>query len=163
MKSLDISFVLEHSPYSVWQDGEVYNFITDYGILYSVTFEREYSIRVPAYWFNLTNLSGKNSPNDRNVQATIICLIEAFFKANTDVLLYMCDTADNQQAIRARLFMRWFNSYEAKDHYIIRSVVVKTENKEDYVALIIPRVHPYAELISELFDAEVMMYQQNKP
>lgn len=163
MNQLNLSRVNAHSPYKLEVEGDSYLFYTDYDILYSVTFDKEEGINYPAYWFNLTNLSGMNSPRDRKIQYTVICIIEEFFRSNEDVLLYMCDTADNQQSMRARLFMRWFESYESKERYITRSAVVVTENQPDYIVLIVERSHPHAELITELFDAEIAAFRQYKP
>ena len=56
----------------------------------------------------------------------------------------MCDSANNQQAMRARLFMRWFERYDAKKDYIIRSTTMQTEDQEDFITMIVPRRHPSA-------------------
>jgi len=74
----------------------------------------------------------------------------------------MCDTADEQQAMRARLFLRWFNGYEQQKKYVIRTVVLKDEGIESYIALIIQRSHPQFEEIINLFDTEIAMFQENK-
>ena len=160
---LDLTFINSRSPYTVWKGEGFYSFYSEYGILYSVEFEKDYFGGNPVYWFNLTNRSSKASPNDRNVQATIVCIIEEFFRSNTDVILYMCDTADNQQAMRARLFSRWFNTYEAKQSYIMKTAIVETEGQQDFVVLIVSPRHPHAKLIAELFDAEVSALKAHKP
>ena len=74
----------------------------------------------------------------------------------------MCDTADEQQAMRARLFLRWFNGYEQQKKYAIRTAVLKDEGVESYIALIIQRSHPQFEEITSLFDTEIAMFQENK-
>ena len=73
----------------------------------------------------------------------------------------MCDTADEQQAMRARLFLRWFNGYEQQKKYAIRTAVLKDEGIR-YIALIIQRSHPQFEEITNLFDTEIAMFQENK-
>ena len=159
---LDLSIVNRHSPYTVFQEEHAYYFWTAYDILYMVTFEEDAFGGNDVFWFNLANLSRKNSPGDRKVQDTIVCVIEEFFRMNRDVLLYLCDTANDQQAMRARLFSRWFNSYEAKQKYILRSDIVEAEGQTDYVALIVSRENPYAEQIVQLFEAEIKIFKENK-
>ena len=42
---------------------------------------------------------------------SVVRIIIEFFRANPDILLYMCDNANNQQAQRNRLFLRWFMGF----------------------------------------------------
>ena len=152
------------SPYSVWIDTRGLNFKTDYEIYYTVEFDMEDSaFGVTAYWFNLTNNTLQNSPNDEKVQKTIVCIIEEFFRTNPDILLYMCDTADNQQAVRARLFLHWFNKYGKSEDYVIKTAVVHSSEETNYVALILQRCHPSFFEIMQLFEQEIEIFQNNKP
>jgi hypothetical protein len=152
------------APYVVWESSGEYLFKTDFGINYSVGFDLEPAgLGVKAYWFNLTNRDLKNSPNDSKLRATVVCIIEEFFKSNPDILLYLCDTAENQQAMRARLFFRWFETYGEKQQFIIRTALVESDEESNYVALIVQRNHPQLETILQLFDSEIGMFQSNKP
>jgi hypothetical protein len=36
-------------------------------------------------------------------------------------MLYLCETGDKKEGLRNRLFIRWFNTYEHRDFYIIRT------------------------------------------
>lgn len=74
----------------------------------------------------------------------------------------MCDTADSQQAVRARLFMRWFNAYEKNKQYVIRTALVIDEGEANYISLIIQRTHPQFKAIVERFDQEIGMFQDGK-
>ena len=93
---------------------------------------------------------------------TIWAIIEEFFRVNPDVLLYLCDTADDQQVMRARLFQRWFNLYEGKDRFIIRQVEIPDENVINYVAMIIKRNYPQANEIANEFEQQAELFK-NKP
>ena len=107
MKALDIVRLQLSSPYTIVQEGDEYLFRTDRDILYAVSFQIYDAIPgLTAYWFDLSNRSHRSSPNDAKVRETVIAIIEEFFYQNPDILLYMCDTADEQQAMRARLFLR---------------------------------------------------------
>lgn len=87
MQTLDISQINILAPYPVWYEGEEILFKTDYNILYSVAFELDDMLGLTAYWFRITNRSGKKSPNDKKIQQTVIIVIEEFFRKNPDILL----------------------------------------------------------------------------
>lgn len=162
MQTLDISQINILAPYPVWYEGEEILFKTDYNILYSVAFELDDMLGLTAYWFRITNRSGKKSPNDKKIQQTVIIVIEEFFRKNPDILLYMCDTPNEQQAQRDRLFLRWFNAYEQKKKYVIKTAVVYDEGIPNYVSLIVPIEHPLLEDIQATFESEIIMFQNNK-
>ena len=155
------------APYNVLEEsGRIY-FTTDYGITYIVSFDEEANPFYTAYWFNLTNPEHATSPGDKKIAQTVICIIEEFFRQNPDILLYMCSTDDNQQAQRARLFLRWFNGAEQQKHYVIRATEVKGVDDEgkprtEYVAFIVQRSNPHLEEIIRLFDKEITMFNDMK-
>ena len=159
--ALNLSRLNMRSPYSVWQDGEDLLFKTKHNIIYAVIFDPEDSTE-KAYWFNLYNRSGKNSPNDRRLKDTVICIIEEFFRVNPGILLYMCDTSDNRQAMRARLFLRWFKSSELQSQFVIRVATIIDEDVANYLAMIVQRSNPHLEEILDFFDTEIEMFKSNK-
>ena len=164
MNRLDIEAINSRSPYDVYSDNDQYVFVTDAGIEYHVDFELDSNPYYTAYWFNLANPEQTKSHGDKKIPQTVICIIEEFFRANPDIMLYLCSTANNQQAQRARLFLRWFNGYEQRQHYYIKAVEVKGEdNTKDYVALIVQRTHPQFDEIVARFDSEIAMFNEFKP
>ena len=164
MNILDVNIINQLAPYGVRLEEGQYRFHTDYDIAYIVDFEREDLFdEVPAYWFGIVNRSHLPSPNDPKVRATIICIIEEFFHKNPDILLYMCDSADDQQAMRNRLFIRWFNGYDQQKLYAIETAMILDENIETYVAIIIQRSNPHLDSILEQFHKQIEMFQENKP
>lgn len=164
MNSLDINHISILAPYKVLKDDGEYLFETDHGILYAVEFKEEPMFgSLTAYWFNLVNRSQKASPNDVKIRATVTCIIEEFFRANPDILLYLCDNANDQQAMRSRLFLRWFNGYAQQANYYIRTEMVMDEGEENYVALIVQRSHPQLQMVIETFDEIINQFKANKP
>ena len=154
MNRLDLEAINSRSPYDVHSVGDQYVFVTD-------TDSNPY---YTAYWFNLANPEQQKSPGDKKIPQTVICIIEEFFRQNPDIMLYMCSTANNQQAQRARLFLRWFNGYEQRQRYYIKAVEVKGDDKrKDYVALIIQRTNPQLDEIIARFDSEIAMFNDFKP
>ena len=164
MNRLDIEAINSRSPYDVHSDNDQYVFVTDAGIEYHVDFELDSNPYYIAYWFNLANPEQTKSHGDKKIPQTIICIIEEFFRANPDIMLYMCSTANNKQAQRARLFLRWFYGYEQRQRYYIKAVEVKVDdNRKEYVALIVQRTHPQFEEIVARFDSEIAMFNEFKP
>lgn len=164
MVNLDVKRINELSPYKIEVYGEEMIFETAFDIQYAVSFDPEEMFEgIVAYWFNLSNRSGKPSPNDTNIKLTVICILEEFFRSNPDILLYMCDSANDQQAMRSRLFLRWFNAYGAQKEYYTRSEVVMDEGEENYIAIIVKRSHPQLQTIIDLFDEQITIFRSNKP
>jgi len=152
---LDISLLNQKSPYYVVQDadGDLL-FETDYGVKYGISFElNEEMMNYPAYEFGILNKNGQPSPNDRKLRDTILAIIEEFFRANGGVLLYICATGDGMQKYRFHLFLRWFNTYEHRDLYEIRTVEdVMDDKTPNYGSIIVEKTHPDLELILARFD-----------
>ena len=115
-----------------------------------------------AYQFTINNQSHKPSPLDQKLRETIFLLIEAFFAANPDILLYICETGDGRQAFRSRLFVRWFNVYSGRDAYVMQTAEVQDEKTKNFAALIVQKSNPRLEEILEEFN-ETINILTNKP
>ena len=165
MKHLDVNYINIFSEYKVWAEDDDYFFVTDYDIKYLVSFDKEDTPRYNAYWFNLSNMNHQASPRDTKVAQTVICVIEEFFRQNPDILLYICSTDKGQQAQRARLFLSWFNRADQQKRFIIKTAEMKGEEPKtkEYVAIIIPRIHPKADEALAWFDEETTMFNAMKP
>lgn len=164
MIPLDSYRLYQDCPYPVTKKGEEYTFKTDYGIVYAVAFKEEFSFApIPAYWFDLINRSHKASPNDPKVRETVIRIIMEFFRTNPDIMLYMCDNANDQQAQRNRLFLRWLDGEEQSKRFYLKTALIRDEGIENFIAIIVPRQHLYLNAIIERFDAEIAMFQTEKP
>ena len=98
----------------------------------------------------------------KKVKGTIISIIEEFFRNNADILLYICETGDNKQSMRNRLFARWFNEYRFQQEYVLRTAMVKDGKVENFAAIIVQRNHPELKSILQTFD-ETIAYFTSKP
>ena len=85
------------------------------------------------------------------------------FETDNDILLYMCDSANNQQAQRSRLFLYWFNAYGRQAEYYTCTEMVKDGDEENYIALIVKRDHPQLQMIIDVFNKQIAMFRANKP
>ena len=163
MNQLDLDHLFYTCPYPVKYDGDEYTFRTDHDIVYAVDFKEEDSFSpIPAYWFDLSNRSHRPSPNDPKVRETVIRIIIEFFRQNPDIMLYMCDNANDQQAQRNRLFLRWFKGAEQSKLFFIKTAVVVDEDMENFIAIVVPRQHPYLNDIIARFDSEIEMFNTMK-
>ena len=163
MNLLDLDLLFYTCPYPVKYDGDEYTFRTDHDIVYAVDFKEEQSFApIPAYWFDLSNRSQRPSPNDPKVRETVIRIIIEFFRQNPDIMLYMCDNANDQQAQRNRLFLSWFKGARQSKLFYIKTAVVVDEGMENFIAIVVPREHPYLEDIIARFDAEIEMFSTMK-
>ena len=164
MNQLDLERINEYAPYKIEIESGQYIFETDHNILYGVSFDEDPTpIALKAYWFNLTNHSLKASPRDPKIRTTVILIIEEFFRSNPDILLYMCDSADNQQAQRSRLFLHWFDTYGQQKDYYTCTEMVKDGEEDNYIAMIVKRTHPQLQVVIDLFNKQIAMFRANKP
>lgn len=164
MNVLDLNFVNRFASYKVWtEDGKDYLIETNRGNIFVVGFMDDYSIwPTGAYQFTINNQSHLPSPNDRKLRETILLLIEAFFAANPDILLYICETGDGKQTFRSRLFVRWFNTYNRRDDYVMQTAEVEEEGTKNFAALIVQKSNPRLREIIAEFD-ETISILANKP
>lgn len=107
-------------------------------------------------------MSHKKSPGDSKVAITIKTIINGFFQSNPNVLLYICDTANEQQAERNRLFLRWFNAYNREKEFTIKTEIVRDEGVDNYVSVIVQMHNPRLKAIIQEFDEQVALLRGNK-
>lgn len=141
-----------------------YEFITDFGVRYSIGFMHDDSVITSgAYQFIISNVNHQASPNDDKVRKTIMCMIDEFFRQNEDVLLYICETGDGKQAMRNRLFQYWFSQYEKKEDFtFLSSSVTEEDGVVNYATIIIKSNSPrLTEVVTEF--TETMRLFQEKP
>jgi hypothetical protein len=115
-----------------------------------------------AYEFGILNENKKNSPNDSKVKETVQSIIEEFFLTNPDILLYQCETGDSRQAMRARLFTRWFNEFDKRDRFCVKVSILRDEEVDNYIAIIVQKSNPKLTDILRDFD-EFIGFFDTKP
>ncbi len=164
MNPLDLAYINRLAPYKVWtENGCDYLVETSHDLLFKIGFMDDYSIwQSGAYQFYINNESHRPSPNDEKLKATVFRIIEAFFTANPDILLYICETGDGRQAFRSRLFIRWFNNYACRDAYVMQTAEVQEGKTKNFAALIVQKSNPRLEEILAEFN-ETISILTNKP
>ena len=163
MQTFNLTRLNFHSPYKVWAEDNEYKFITDYEVSYRIIFSPNNDIwKEGAYEFGIFNENQKISPNDPKVKGTVEAIIEEFFLTNPNILLYQCETGDNRQAMRARLFAKWFNEYENKSRFFIKVSVLHDDDIDNYIALIVQKSNPELNNILQTFN-DFISYFSHKP
>ena len=81
---------------------------------------------------------------------------------NPNILLYVCDSANDQQAMRSRLFLRWFNNYSGNESFIRKTAVINEGGEDNYVAMIVQRNNSQIDEILKYYEDEIAMFT-NKP
>lgn len=153
-KMLSSKHINETAPYRVEptdKDG-FYQFFTDGGVHYSIGFmEDDVLLTREAYQLIIANLNNHKSPRDRKVRDTIVAIVDEFFRNNNATLLYLCETGDNKQSMRSRLFEYWFSTYNRKALFtMMSSSIVDAEGVVNFVTIILRNDNPYlSETIAE--------------
>lgn len=129
-----IPYPLAYSPEA--KDG--YFFITDQKVQYTL-----YLIKVDlfssddTYEFAIHLDSGKPLSRDPKIREEILGIAEHYFKHNKNSVLYFCDTSDNRQAKRDRLFQRWLELAARKSDILsMRGVITEDDGVDNYVTLV---------------------------
>lgn len=142
MVSLDLGKFNALSPYrvAVWPGRQTYRFRTDYGVVCDVHFIEEDLLRsCTAYQIAVANANNKKSPRDPKLRDTILAIIDEFFEENIAALLYICETDDDKQLYRSRLFNYWFNTHPRHALFSIMMMSIPDEEGVDNCAAIIVR------------------------
>jgi len=143
MNALDLSAINVSAPYSVWNVNVYYYFKTEYGTIYKIGFMPDDTIwETGAYQFLIVNENNQPSPSDSKLKQTVFCVIEAFFSANPEILLYLCETGDGKQAARNRLFIRWFKEYANNHLFYFDTCEIKAEGIDIFAAIIVQKSNP---------------------
>ena len=165
MNALSLERINTNAPYRVVQrEGRYVHlfFCNDYGVDYEISFRPDESI-VPsgAYALDITRRTQMGAPADPKFRQTLLAIIEEFFLQNNDVMLYLAETGDGRQAMRNRLFVAWFNTYEHRSRYVIRTAEGRMEGQQNFMAIFMRTDNPrlqqvldeFQETVSLLFDS----------
>ncbi len=145
MNPLSLLAINESSSYEVTEVGEgCFQFFTNFGVHCTVEFVPEDALLSrETYHLVIVNVNHQKSPSDVKVRDTIIAIIDEFFAQNNTTLLYICETGDKKQALRNRLFERWFSTYERRTQYtFVASSLMDDEGIENYAAIIVRNDNP---------------------
>ena len=153
MISLSLSRININSPCIVTaEDNRSFIFFTDEAC-YRIGFAEDYTISFSnVYQFYLQKVSGKSHLSSE-VYGTVKAVIEEFFVNDDVALLYICDTSDNRQAARDRLFRTWYLKANADGTFIMHNASVEVQKVKFYAALITRSKSEFGENALKAFDS----------
>lgn len=165
---LSVSHINQSAPYEVnSEDGDSLYFITDSGLLIEVAFAVDDMLiqQVPCYQVSVLNrktlVQNRKSPRDLKLRDTIVAILQEFFRANTDALLYICETGDGKQSMRNRLFDYWYRQAAANSNIVKTDAqILDAEGQVNYCSLFIRSDSPYCEAAIKEFNATALLLSQ---
>lgn len=133
-----------HSPYIVTKiDNSSFLFTSKHGVTFNVGFANDYMLMEDgAYQLFISNVNDVPSPNDPLVRETISIIIREFFSSEPVVVLYICDTSDDRQRVRDRLFTHWFMEYYDHSEYTMLHESIAIDDTTYYGSLLMRVDHP---------------------
>ena len=154
--------ILDVAPYELTLAEGSFIFVTTQGIHYRVSFGKEDIILggCEVYQLILQRAELNAVGHDPKIESTVLAIIDEFFRSNSHVLLYICDTSDGKEDGRNRLFLRWFDRHAEPGRFTIRTAHAKVEEETIYAAIIVDNKNPQKDQIIADFDQEAALLTQ---
>lgn len=152
MNPLSLDRINAKAPYQVSVSAEkgYFDFDTWQGVSYSVSLTEEFELGgCMSYQIGVRNANNKHGSFDPKIRETIIAILEEFFRSNQNVLLYVCDTSDQREEARNRLFIKWFRDFAVPEQYSFCSADTVVEGEGFYTAIIVENTNPHLEAIKQ--------------
>ena len=143
-------------------DSDTFWFTTDYDVTYAMSLTPNNLLSgIDAYEFAIVNTNNRKSPRDPKLRQTVQAFIYEFFKEPDAVLLYLCETGDNKQRSRNRLFESWFKSSSHKSELVyLTSSICDDEDVANYFGLITRNDNPNLPQILTEFGETVLLFSE---
>ena len=166
MVTIDLKHVNESAPYALRLAPYAqlsYILTTDYGVNYTLSFmPSDLMPEIEAYEFAISNTNHRKSPRDPKLRQSILTLVYEFFRTREAVMLYLCETGDNRQKHRSRLFESWFRASGHQTTFAFLSAQIPDEEGiSNFVALIVRPDHPRFAFIAQQFSDTIELFRDN--
>jgi hypothetical protein len=156
MVTLSLERINTNSPYQVSASDleNRFTFQTGYGVIYSVQFLDDDLLSYESYEFVIVNANNRKSPSDKKLKDTVIAILREFFTVNNSTILYICETGDKKQSMRARLFDYWFSSAHISEQIThLSTTIIDTEGVQNYAAIFLRNDNPnFKNIVAEFTD-----------
>lgn len=151
-------YTMKPAPYAKLS----YMLTTDYGVNYSISFmPSDLMPDTEAYEFAISNTNHRKSPRDPKLRQTILALIYEFFRNRSAIMLYLCETGDNRQKHRSRLFESWYRASGQQTTFAYLAAELPDEyGISNYVALILRPDHPRFAAIAQQFSDTIELFRE---
>ena len=156
---------MELLPYNfVFLDDDLntFTFVNDHLLTYEVRFKESGYIfpDEPDLWpfvFEMVivlvdrGLSPK-TPLDRRIPPTVAAIFKTFLLRNERIIVYICDSSDKRETIRARKFDTWFDYYQGMEFTKINQNIIDPSGIVYLTSLITRRDNPLKIRMITAFD-----------
>ena len=164
MIKITLENINRKSPYKISLNNGDFDFVTDNGMRYSVSFLEDIPLGgCDTYQFGFRKRDEIHSSHDAKVKDTLIAIIEQFFEENKNVLLYICDTSDAREEKRNRLFIRWFEEFATPERFTMRTAHASVEGQGFYAAIIVENSNPRVDDVVNDFTTTAESLTAEKP
>lgn len=165
MIKFSLKRILESAPYDLVLSESDFMFQTDFGIHYSISFNKEDIVLggCETYQLIIRKIEETRSRHDPKVEATILAIINEFFQSNLEILLYLCDTSDGREESRNRLFLSWFDRHTEENRFTICQAHATIEDEGLYLCIIVDNRHPKLTEIKNDFEEKAALLTEGKP
>lgn len=166
---------MEPLPYDFVSDARhtAFRFATVYELTYEVRFTPSGYLfpkypELNDYTFELViklvaNATGSRTPPDPRIVATVAVIFSAFLEQNKRVVVYICDTSDKRQAVRARKFGGWFEQYQSTTGlYKVDQTIMDGQGVIYLMSLVTRADNPLRRQAFDAFD-ELITGENDKP
>lgn len=165
MVTLDLERINSVASYVVMptSDKMIFRFTTDYNVDYVIGFTPDELLAYDeSYQFFIVNTNNRKSPRDFKLRQTVVAFIYEFFRRQDVVMLYLCETGDNKQLMRNRLFESWFriSSFRETSFVYQSADITDEEGVVNFVACIMRSDNPNVGQISAQFGESIQMFRE---
>lgn len=152
MSSYDIEFT--------GSNDNLYVFSTTQGYTYNIFFKPSgyvfakhpvFADDTFEFVISLTNGPADSLPlSDPLIEPTIVKIFQDFFARRGVVVVYICDSSDNRQAVRHRMFNRWFDRYKHLG-FVKFDAQLLDPSSTIYTSVMVHRSYPHRTAVFEAF------------
>lgn len=135
------------------KEEDTYFFKTSSGVEYTAYFIEFHRFSNTNILYNFSfDVIGKTANYYERISTTITQILKDFFVSNENSMIFVCDTSDNQESARLRLFERWFRHSKSDDYLLKLDRSEPQPNYNLFASLIIRKENTMIEAVVNLFD-----------
>jgi hypothetical protein len=149
-----------------------YLFETSAGVVYEVRFRNTPYlfddlpyINQSVYEMIIGRLAGSpaKTPSDSAIPMTVAAICEDFFaRQQGRIVLFICDSSDGRQLIRARKFRDWFFRFNDANYIKLNAKIIESATTYSLISLVFSLRHPHLDDIVKGFQQLTKPYSAPK-
>lgn len=156
---LERLLLLDHFEFEYNESEQAYQFLTEGGYKYSITFQEFFMFEAPVYMFNIDRVKTKDDATKGKqgfaIRNTVMLILTAFFENIDNAIVAICESKDKHERARHKLFNQWYK--DAKNLFDVTWIVrddapfPMSSGEEQYAMLYYHKDNMFAQIIKEQF------------